>query len=396
MPVAGKSLNKRPGSNERIFMPEPPLTRIIIVDDEVVLMKALSRTLKDHGFETAGFSRGDAALAALRESRFDLLLSDLMMPEMDGIAVLRAALEIDPDLVGIIMTGAGTISTAVEAMKSGAFDYILKPFKLNAILPVLSRAVALRELRIKNAALERKVRQRTAQLEVVNKELEAFAYTVSHDLRAPLRHISSYVQFLTGSKTSTLSEQDRGYLDNIVGATVRMTRLIDDLLAFSRMGLSDLQQTSVDPQVLLEEALRQIQPEIGTRNIVWKKNPLPPLQADPALLRQVFINLLSNAVKYTRQRDPAEIEIGCLPESADEITIFVRDNGAGFDMKYAPKLFGVFQRLHRQEEFEGTGVGLANVRRIIVRHGGRTWAEGKVGGGATFYFTLPRKTGEGS
>ena len=378
-------------------MPETPPTRILIVDDEEALMKALTNTLKDHGFETAGFTRGDAALAALREKRFELLLTDLMMPEMDGLTVLRAALEIDPYIVGIIMTGAGTISTAVEAMKTGAFDYILKPFKLNIILPVLSRAIALRELRIKNAALERKVRQRTAQLEVVNKELEAFAYTVSHDLRAPLRHIGSYVNFLKCSRTSNLSEEDRGFLNNIVGSTVRMTRLIDDLLAFSRMGLSELKQTSVDPNVVLEEALQQIQPEIGTRRIVWKKNPLPPLQADPSLLRQVFINLLSNAVKYTRQRNPAEIEIGCLSESAEEIVFFVRDNGAGFDMKYVPKLFGVFQRLHRQEEFEGTGVGLANVRRIISRHGGRAWAEGKVDEGATFYFTLPKKSpGEGS
>jgi light-regulated signal transduction histidine kinase (bacteriophytochrome) len=238
--------------------------------------------------------------------------------------------------------------------------------------------------------LEQKVRQRTTQLEVVNKELEAFAYTVSHDLRAPLRHISNYVHFLTSSTSSTLSEQDRGFLNNIVSSTERMTKLIDDLLAFSRMGVSEIRPVAIDTQALLEDSLKQIQPEIGSRKIVWKKAPLPPLQGDLSLLRQVFVNLLSNAVKYTRQRDPAEIEIG-LQETEDETIIFVRDNGAGFDMKYSPKLFGVFQRLHRQDEFEGTGVGLANVRRIIARHGGRTWAEGKVDGGATFYFTLPKK-----
>jgi len=369
-------------------MQEP--ARILIVDDEEALMTALTNTLRDHGFETAGFTRGEEALAALREKQFQILLSDMMMPEMDGLTVLRAALEIDPHLIGIIMTGAGTISTAVEAMKTGAFDYILKPFKLNVILPVLTRGLAVRDLRLKNEALEQKVRQRTAQLEVVNKELEAFAYTVSHDLRAPLRHIANYVHFLTGSTSSTLSDQDRGFLSHIVNSTERMTKLIDDLLAFSRMGLSELRPAAVDTQALLEDALKQIQPEIGTRNIVWKKAALPPLQGDPALLRQVLVNLLSNAVKYTRQRDPAEIEIGC-QDTPDETIIFVRDNGAGFEMKYAAKLFGVFQRLHRHDEFEGTGVGLANVRRIIARHGGRTWAEAKVDEGATFYFTLPKK-----
>ncbi len=147
----------------------------------------------------------------------------------------------------------------------------------------------------------------------------------------------------------------------------------------------------IDPQSFLDEIVRQIQPEIRTRNIIWKRNPLPPIHADPALLRQVFLNLLLNAVKYSRARNPAEIEIGCQTEFPLEIVIFVRDNGAGFDMQYAAKLFGVFQRLHGRDEFEGSGVGLATVRRIIARHGGRTWAEGKIDGGATFYFTLPRK-----
>ncbi len=198
-------------------MEEQRPVRILIVDDEDALMKALTNTLKDQGYYTAGFTKGQAALAALREQPFEVLLSDLMMPEMDGISMLRAALEIDPNLVGIIMTGAGTISTAVEAMKSGAFDYILKPFKMNAILPVLSRAVALRDLRVKNAMLERKVRERTAELEVANAELEAFSYSVSHDLQAPLRHINGFVEILMQQHAPEMRAEARRMLEVVSG-----------------------------------------------------------------------------------------------------------------------------------------------------------------------------------
>lgn len=373
-------------------MADRPSTKILIVDDEEALMKALCNTLKDAGFDAMGFSRGADALAALRENKFELLLSDLMMPEMDGIVLLKNALEIDPDLIVIIMTGAGTIATAVEAMKSGAFDYVLKPFKLNVMLPVLARAVALRDLRLRNAALERKIRERTNQLEVANKELEAFAYTVSHDLRAPLRHIAGYTQIILRSNESQLAEKDREVFDHIVKATDRMAQLIEDLLAFSRLATGELKRGPVNTQALVEEVLQELKPEYESRPILWEKAALPQLQADPGLLRQVFANLISNAVKYTRPCHPAKIEIGAQTDDSGEPVIFVRDNGAGFDMKYAAKLFGVFQRLHRQDEFEGTGVGLANVRRIIAKHGGRTWAEGKVGHGATFYFTIPNKS----
>ena len=366
-----------------------PVAKILIVDDEAAQMKALCNTLKDHGYETTGFASAQAALAVIEEAKFDLLLTDLMMPEMNGIALLQAACQKDANLVGIIMTGEGTIATAVEAMKSGAFDYILKPFKLSAILPVLDRALAMQQLRMKNAVLERHVRERTVELEAANKELEAFSYSVSHDLRTPVRHIDGFAEMLDKSVGSSLSEKDKRYLNLIVNSAKQMNRLIDDLLDFSRMGRSEMQRTQVNLQDLLENVIQGLQPEFEGRNIIWEKGPLPEVQADSSLLRQVFSNLLFNAIKYTRPRNPAKIEIGYRVE-AGETVIFVRDNGVGFDMQYAGKLFGVFQRLHRKEEFEGTGIGLANVRRIITRHGGRTWAEGKVDGGATFYFTLPR------
>jgi len=370
-------------------MAENPLAKILIVDDEAAQMKALCDTLRNYGYETTGFVSAQAALRAMEETKFDLLLTDLMMPEMDGISLLQAAGQKDSDLVAIIMTGEGTITTAVEAMKSGALDYILKPFKLKAILPVLDRALAVRRLRLENTVLERRVRERTAELELANKELEAFSYSVSHDLRAPLRHIDGFTGLLAKSAGSTLPEADRRYLNLIINSVGRMSRLIDDLLDFSRTGRAEMRRTEVNLSDLLEKVIQELQPETEGRNIVWKKGSLPLVQADPALLRQVFSNLLFNALKYTRPRDPAEIEIGCRGET-EETVIFVRDNGVGFDMQYADKLFGVFQRLHRNEEFEGTGIGLANVRRIIARHGGRTWAEGKVDEGAVFYFSLPR------
>jgi two-component system sensor histidine kinase/response regulator len=367
--------------------PEP---KILIVDDEVVHMKALCNTLKDHGYETTGFSSAGAALKELHNTEFDLLLTDLMMPEMDGIALLQAALNKRPNLVGIIMTGEGTITTAVEAMKTGALDYILKPFKLSVILPVLARALSVRRLRLENAALQERVQERTVQLEAANHELDAFAHSVSHDLRAPLRRICGFAGLLEENESS-LSENGKGYLDRIARCAKQMEQLIDGLLNFSRTSRTEIQRTEVNLDELVKKVIRDAQPETEGRKIVWKVNALPQALADPALLQQVFSNLILNAIKYSGPRNPAEIEIGSMTAGTiGEIVIFVRDNGVGFDMKYATKLFGVFQRLHRDDEFEGTGIGLANVRRIIARHGGRTWAEGRVGDGATFYFTLPK------
>ena len=366
-----------------------PKAKILVVDDEVAHMRALCDTLRDHGFETVGLASARVALETVKGTKFDLLLSDLMMPEMDGIALLQGATKTDPDLVGIIMTGEGTIATAVAAMKSGALDYILKPFKLSAILPVLERALTVRNLRLENARLEREVRERTVALESANHELEAFSYSVSHDLRAPLRHITGFAQILHQSVGASISEEDRHVLERILTSADRMSRLIADLLAFSRTSRAELHRGRVNLQELVESVVAEIQPETAGRNIIWKQGALPEVMADSSLLRQVVSNLLMNAVKYSRPRDPAEIEIGCLPD-AKETVIFVRDNGVGFDMSFADRLFGVFQRLHSDQEFEGTGVGLANVRRIIARHSGRTWAESRLGEGATFYFSLPR------
>jgi len=228
------------------------------------------------------------------------------------------------------------------------------------------------------------------QLLAANKELEAFSYSVSHDLRAPLRHIDGFVDLLAKQNGDKLDERGQRYLKIIAGAARQMSSLIDDLLVFSRMGRAEVRRQTVDLDALVHEAVAALQTDLAGRNITWKIATLPQVKADAVMLRQVLVNLIANAVKYSRPRDPAVIEIGCAPGTPTEYEFFVRDNGVGFDMEYVDKLFGVFQRLHRSEEFEGTGIGLANVRRIIQRHGGRVWAEGKVDAGATFHFTLPQ------
>ncbi len=369
-------------------MPECPLPKILIVDDEIAQMTALCNTLQDHGYATVGCSSGSKALRELEKVEFDLLLTDLMMPEMDGIALLQAALQMRSDLVGIIMTGEGTIATAVEAMKSGALDYILKPFKLSAILPVLARALAVRRLRLENQELQRKIHLRTAELEAANQELESFSYSVSHDLRAPARHVQGYVELLKKRAEPKLDEEERRFLAAITSAAERMGRLIDDLLRFSRLGRQSLSKQRLDLAVLVQGVWQELSKEEPARDIEFKMGDLPVCRGDSSLLQQVFINLLSNARKFTRKQPKPLIEIGWREQGQEEV-YFVRDNGAGFDARQAGKLFGVFQRLHRAEDFEGNGVGLSIVQRIIQRHGGRIWAEGEVDRGATFFFTLP-------
>jgi light-regulated signal transduction histidine kinase (bacteriophytochrome) len=232
--------------------------------------------------------------------------------------------------------------------------------------------------------------QRSDELQVTNKELEAFAYSVSHDLRAPVRHIAGFTELLQKHADSVLDDKARHHISMILDSANRMGNLVDDLLAFSRIGRAETQKTTIRLEQLVKDVIGEISPDTQGRNIHWAIGTLPICYGDPSLLRLVFSNLVSNAVKFTQMRPQAEIEIGSLNYAPDASVVFIKDNGVGFNMKYKDKLFGVFQRLHSQESFQGTGIGLATVQRIVHRHGGKVWAEASVDNGATFFVALPK------
>jgi PAS domain S-box-containing protein len=258
-------------------------------------------------------------------------------------------------------------------------------------LPVVSRGLIYATARdvTEQKRAARDLEERAAELAAVNRELEAFSYSVSHDLRAPLRHIGGFAALLRESASASLDANGHRLLRTIIDAATQMGRLIDDLLNFSRVGRAPMARAEISLGSLVSEVRDEVMIGVNGHPIAWRLHDLPVVQADRSLLRLVFVNLLSNAVKYSSKRAQAEIEVGTMPGTADETVFFVRDNGVGFDMQYAPKLFGVFQRLHSAEEFEGTGIGLANVARIVARHGGRVWAESALDHGAVFYVALP-------
>ncbi|HWI78677.1 MAG TPA: response regulator [Ramlibacter sp.] len=418
----------------------PAPTKILIAEDSATQAERLRHTLEQHGYSVAVAANGRLALQMIPQFQPALIISDVVMPEVDGYELSRrikqnAALR---DLPVILVTTMADPQDVIRGLECGADNFVLKPYDERYLIGRIRYVLANREfhqlqdagmgvelwfndkkhyitagrLQILNlllstydAAIQRNkelqhsqeaLRTLNTRLEDANKELESFSYSVSHDLRAPLRSINGFSQMLANDRLSTLSPEARRYLNIVIESSRQMDQLIDDLLEFSKMGRAEMRHSSVDLDAVVQEAIRTLEMTTEGRSIAWHVAPLPQVIGDAAMLKQVFVNLLSNAVKYTRPREAAVIEINLAGEQDGRVIVSVRDNGVGFDMRYADKLFGVFQRLHSADEFEGTGIGLASVRRIIERHGGRTWAEGKPDEGAAFYFTLAaerRQTG---
>jgi len=389
--------------DERMSANPASSPKLLIVEDELAQLRAMCDILKEEGYVVTGSSSAKQALQAMREERFDLAITDLTMPDMDGIAFLRAAREIDPTLIGIVMTGHGSIDTAVAAMKAGAFDYVLKPFTLRAIRPVLERAMSVRNLvsenaqlrqtqemiRTLNARLERLVEERTRQLMDANKELEAFAHSISHDLRAPLRALNSYAHLLEQECGASFNEQGRRYFDRLIASAERMEQLIEDLMRLSRVNGADIRRIDIDVSKMVAAIVEEFQAREPERRVDTLIRDGLHAKADPQLLRIALENLLGNAWKFTKHSQRPRIEFGVSETQPN--TFFVRDNGAGFEAQHAESLFAPFRRLHTAAEFPGNGIGLSIVQRIIYRHGGRISAEGMPGRGATFYFTIPKQ-----
>lgn len=391
----------RPPKRERTRRPAPkdeaPLAEpadrvdILLVDDAPEKLLALEAALAQLGQNVVKAQSGREALRLLLQRDFAVVLLDVNMPGMDGFetASLIRQRPANKHTPIIFVTAFSTGDLDIyRGYALGAVDYLFTPVTPDVLR---SKVVVFTELAKKNLQIQRQAEalQRHAQsLQTLNQELESFSYSLAHDLRAPLRSISTYAELLMTDEAECMRPEAVSMVKNVHRNSGRMLQLMDDFLAFFRVARQDPKREAINMRALVREAIAAAHPSGSPRLVDFEIGALPDARGDTAMVLQIYMNLLSNAVKFTAKRERARIEIGC-DSSREPAVYFVRDNGVGFDMKYAGKLFGVFERLHAREAFDGTGIGLATVQKIVQRHGGTVWAEAEEGVGATFYFTLP-------
>jgi len=400
-------------------------TRVLVVEDSATQAEAIRGLLEGAGYEVAAAANGQDGLAAFNGRACDVVISDVVMPgSMDGYELCRRIKATHRrDTPVVLLTSLADPLDIIRGLECGADHFLTKPYQSDHLLERLKTLLATRETRSRTKVRmgvrvfflgreftitsereqildllistfedavrqNRELREREEVLDATNKELEAFMYGISHDLRGPLRHMDGFSKILLEDFSPQLDATGQGYLNRIRQGAEHMGRMVDSLLNLGRLGQRDLKIQLTELRPLVEAAISELETQTRGRPVEWRIGVLSPVACDRELMESVLSNLLSNAVKYTRGRDPAVIEVGQTSTGTQTVT-FVRDNGAGFDMKHAARLFGIFQRLHHADEFEGTGVGLATVQRIIHKQGGRVWAEAELGKGATFFWTLP-------
>ena len=384
--------------------------RILAVDDSPTYLQELAAPLRQEGYDVILARCGEEALELLAVQSVDCILLDFVMPGLSGQETCRRikASPVWRDIPLLMITAREDRARMLEGFNAGADDYILKSSEFEILKARVRAQLRRKQFEDENRSIREELLRKEAEaaeahanrelaemrarllleLEQANKELEAFSYSVSHDLRAPLRAIDGFSHMLLEDYSDKLDAEGRRLLDVIRRNTQRMGQLIDDLLAFSRLSRKEFAKSPIDMAQLVQSVVDEIRRVEPNRSVAITIHPLAPSYGDSAMLRQVFANLIANALKFSQHQPQASVEIGCYGEN-QECVYYVKDNGVGFDMQYVDKLFGVFQRLHSADAFEGTGVGLAIVQRVILRHGGRVWAQGNVNAGATFSFTLP-------